>query len=255
NVRSRIDLRLFGRSELLGTGGGWGSHESRLSLLGPAFCLRIEDFSDAVINHLKDRCAARIGLEHDVGRFDIAMHDATGFSGRERTRRLLDYFERECERHWTFATDLSFERFAFDQFHNVETLTVLFTVVSDARDIGMMDLRGRARFAQEARSDSGHLRDLSVYDLKSDDGIQNRVACAISNRDCSGAELNRKTVHSDFHLEVIVLQWSGRQSPGCFGLSWFLTAAQKTEISETTNASTILGERSSANRAGSDGWF
>src|SRR4029077_14867169 len=151
------------------------------------------------------------------------------------------------ERHRTFASDLGFERFAFDQFHDIKTFAILFAVMTDARDVRMMNLRGRARFAQETRSDSGHLRDFSIYDFKSDDGIQNRVACTISNRDCSGAELNRKTVHSDFYLEVIVLQWSGRQSPGCFGLSWFLTAAQKTEISETTKASTILRERSSAN--------
>jgi hypothetical protein len=127
--------------------------------------------------------------------------------------------------------------------------------MTDARDVRMMNLRGRARFTQETRSDSGHLRDFSVYDFQSDDGIQNCIARAISYRHRAGAELDRKTVYSDFHLEVIVLQRSRRQSPGCFGLSWFLTAAQKTEISETTKASTILRERSSANRACSDGWF
>src|SRR5207248_4296543 len=108
--------------------------------------------------------------------------------------------------------------------HHIETLTVLLAVMTDARDIRMTDLRSRARFAQETRSDSGHLRDFSVYDFKSDDGIQNRVARTISNRDCSRAELNRKTVHSDFDLEVIVLQRSRRQSPACFRLPWFLTA-------------------------------
>jgi len=45
--------------------------------------------------------------------------------------------------------DLSFERFAFDQFHDIETLTVLLAVMTDARDIRMTDLRGRARFTQE----------------------------------------------------------------------------------------------------------
>src|SRR6266550_4320833 len=83
------------------------------------------------------------------------------------------------------ALDLRFERFAFDQFHHIETLTVLLAVMTDTRDIRMTDLRGRARFAQETRSDSRHLRDLSVYNFKSDHGIQNRVACTISNRDCS----------------------------------------------------------------------
>src|SRR6185437_13331118 len=96
-----------------------------------------------------------------------------------------------------FASDLGLERFAFDQFHDVETLPVLLAVMTDARDIRMTDLRGRARFAQETRSDSGHLRDFSVDYFKSDHGIQNCVACTISNRDCSRAKLNRKTVHSD----------------------------------------------------------
>jgi hypothetical protein len=100
--------------------------------------------------------------------------------------------------------------------------------MSDARDVGMTDLRGRARFTQEARSDSRHLRDFSVDDFKCDDRIQNRIARPISNRDCSRAELNRKTVRPDLHFEVVVLQRSRHQSPWCFGSSWLLTAAQKT---------------------------
>ena len=101
----------------------------------------------------------------------------------------------------------------------------------------------------------GILRDFSVYDFKRDDGIQHCVARAISYRHCSGAELDRKAVRADFHFKVIVLQWSRCQSPGCFGSSWFLTAAQKTKINETTKAFYLLRERSSANRACSDGWF
>ena len=144
------------------------------------------------------------------------MHNAALFGGGQRARRLLDHFERQRERHRTFAANFGFERFAFDQLHDIETLTVLFAVMTDARDIRMMDLRGRARFAQETRSDSGHLRDFSVYDFKSDDGIQNRVARTISNRHCSDAELNRKTVRADFNFKVIVLQRSRRQSPARF---------------------------------------
>src|SRR4029077_4270490 len=113
------------------------------------------------------------------------MHNAALFGGGQCARRLFDYFERQRERHWPIAANPRFERFAFDQFHDIETLTVLLAVMTHARDIRMTDLGGRARFAQETRSDSGHLRDLSVYDFKSDHGIQNRVACTISNRDCS----------------------------------------------------------------------
>ena len=78
------------------------------------------------------------------------------FRGGQRARSLLNHFKRQRERHWTFATDPGLERFAFDQLHDVETFTVLFAVVTDARDIRMTDLRGRARFAQETRSGSGH---------------------------------------------------------------------------------------------------
>src|SRR5260370_28692714 len=113
------------------------------------------------------------------------MHHTAGCWGRQCARGLLDRFQCEPERHWSIAANARLKRFALDQLHDVETLAVLFAVVTDVRDIRMTDLRGRARFAQETRSDSGHLRDLSVYDFKSDDAIQNRVACTISDRDCS----------------------------------------------------------------------
>src|SRR5439155_24091002 len=112
-------------------------------------------------------------------------------------------FERQRERHGPIAANPRFERFAFDQLHDIETLTVLLAVMTDARYIGMTDLRGSARFAQETRSDSGHLRDFSVDEFKCDAGIQHRVAWTISNCDCSGSELNRTTVRSDFDLKVI----------------------------------------------------
>jgi hypothetical protein len=57
---------------------------------------------------------------------------------------------------------------------------------------------------------------------------------------------------------VVVLQWSRRQSPACVRFSWFLSVAEKTEISETTKAFafwTYLRERSSADRARPNGWF
>src|SRR6266496_2745535 len=127
--------------------------------------------------------------------------------------------------------------------------------MTDTRDIRVADLRGRARFAQETRPCAGILRDLSVNYLKRDDRIQYGISRAISYRHCSGTELDRKTVRADFHFKVIVLQRSRRQSPARFWFVRFLTAAQKTTSNETTKASTILRERSSANRACSDGWF
>src|SRR4029077_9791487 len=150
--------------------------------------------------------AARIGLEHDIGWLDVAMHDAASFSCCQGARRVLHHFECHSERHWAVATDLGFERFAFDQLHDIKTFAGLFAVVTDARDIRMTDLRGQPRFTQEARPCPGILRDLAVDYFKRDDGIQHRVARAISYRHCTGAELDRKAVRADFHFKVIVLQ-------------------------------------------------
>src|SRR4029077_11743272 len=128
-------------------------------------------------------------------------------------------FERERQRHWTFAMDLGLERFAFDQLHNVETFAVVFTVMTDPRDIWMMNLRSGAGFTQEARSRPGILCDSSVDYFKRDDGIQHCVARAISYRHRAGAELDRKAVRADFHFKVIVLQRPRCQSSA--GLDFF----------------------------------
>ena len=86
------------------------------------------------------------------------MHHTTRFRRSQRARGLLNHFKCQRERHWTVAANPGFERFAFDQLHDIETLTVLFTVVTDARDIRMANLRGRSRFAQETRARPGILR-------------------------------------------------------------------------------------------------
>src|SRR5207248_5104186 len=159
NVRTRVDFRLLRRSELLWAREGRSSDETRLSFFGAAFRFSAHDFGNAVVDNFNNQRAARIGLEHDVCWFDVAVNHAARFRGGQCARRLFDYFESDCERQRTFAPDFGFERFAFDQFHDIETLTVLLAVMADARDIRMTDLRGGARFAQETRSDSRHLRD------------------------------------------------------------------------------------------------
>src|SRR6476661_608358 len=113
------------------------------------------------------------------------MHNPALFCGRECTRGLLHYFERDCKRHWTFASDSGLERFALNQLHDIETLTVLFTIMSDTRHLGVMDLRGHPCFAQEARARPGSLRDSSVDYFKRDGGLQHCVARAISYRHCA----------------------------------------------------------------------
>src|SRR6266545_3761485 len=121
------------------------SDETRLSLFGVAFHLSAPDLGNAVVDDFNNQRAARIGLEHDIGWFDIAMNDAACFRRRQCARGLLNHFECQRERHWALTPDLGLKRFALDQFHNVKTFTLLFAVVTDTRDVRMTNLRGRAR--------------------------------------------------------------------------------------------------------------
>src|SRR5436309_12472288 len=97
--------------------------------------------------------------------------------------------------------------------------------MTDTRDIRVADLRGRARFAQEARPCPGILRDCSVDYFKCDDGIQHCVARTISYRHRSRAKLGGKAIRTDFHFKVIVLQWSRYQSSPGLGFVWLLAVA------------------------------
>jgi hypothetical protein len=91
--------------------------------------------------------------------------------------------------------------------------------MTDPRDVWMMNLRSRARFPQKARPYPGSLRDFPINHFQRDRRIQNGIARAIRYRDCSGAELNRKTIRANFHFKLIVLQRSRRQAPA--GLGFF----------------------------------
>src|SRR4029077_18941205 len=160
--RTRVDFRLLRMSELLWTRERWSSDETRLSFFGVAFRLSAPDLGNAVVDDFNNQRAARIGLEHDIGWFDIAMHDAALFSGGQRARGLLNHFKRQGKRHWTFATNPGLERFALDQFHDVETFAVLLSVMTHTRDVRMMDLRGCSCLAQEARTYAGNSRNSPV---------------------------------------------------------------------------------------------
>ena len=80
-------------SELLWTRERRSSDETRLSFFGVAFRLSAPDLGNAVVDDFNNQRAARIGLEHDIGWFDIAMNDAARFRRRQCARGLLNHFK------------------------------------------------------------------------------------------------------------------------------------------------------------------
>ena len=55
-----------------------------------------------------------------------------------------------------------------DKLHRIKAFPILLTVVGYSRNVRMMNLRGRARFAQKSRTSSGIFRQLSTDDFEGD---------------------------------------------------------------------------------------
>src|SRR5437762_7453890 len=181
------------------------------------------------------------------------MHNTAGFCSHKSTCRLLDYIQGDCELHRSIPTHSRFERLAFDQFHRVETLTILFAVIDHPSNIWVTNIRSRTRFAQKTRSRARVLRDLAIDDLESNKRVQNCIARAISYGHRSRTELNRKTVCSRLYFEVRVSQSSGYQSAAHrwpFRLLSVPREGKTNEAPQTFAVRTRLSERSAAGRAG-----
>src|SRR4030095_7064526 len=136
----RINRHLSTASELLRTGKSRRANETRLGLLGARLCLRTHYFGHAIIDHLYRERFARVGFEHEIGGLDVAMHHTARFRGSQRARGLLNYFQRESQWHWSITAHTGLERFSIDQFHGIEALAILLSVISHPSNVWMMNV-------------------------------------------------------------------------------------------------------------------
>jgi hypothetical protein len=77
------------------------------------------------------------------------VHNTACFRGSQRARTLLNHFQRDGERHWPVTAHTGLQCFALDQFHGVETLAILLSVISHPGNIWMMNVRSGTCFAQK----------------------------------------------------------------------------------------------------------
>ena len=122
-----------------------------------------------------------------------------------------------------------------DKLHRVKALPILLTVMSYSRNVGMMNLRGRARFAQESRTSSGIFRQLSTDDFESDRRIKNGVASTICDCHCPGAEYNRVAVGVYFDFEVSVTQRTKSDFIAFTASLDFVVLGEKAKTNQATN--------------------
>src|SRR5207244_13169869 len=130
------------------------------------------------------------------------------FCDSQRACCLLNYLQSDCKRHWSITPHTRFQRFALDEFHGIETLPLLFAIKSHPGDVGVMNVRSRARFAQKTRPRAGIVCHAPVDDLKSNSRVQHSIASAVSYRHRSRPEFDREAIGSYLHFEVGIPQWS-----------------------------------------------
>ena len=128
-----------------------------------------------------------------------------------------------------------FERFTMDKLHRIKAFPILLTVMSYSRNVRMMNLRGRAGFAQESRTSSGIFRQLSTDDFEGDRRIENSVASTIRHRHCPGAEYDRVAVRIYFDFEVSITQRTESDFIAFTASLDFVVLGEKAKANQATN--------------------
>ena len=90
-----------------------------------------------------------VAFEQDVVGLDVAMDDARGVGGVERSGDLAQQPDRFGRRQRPVGGDPALEVAALDQAHGDDQLAVLLAGVVDGDDVGVVETGGEARLAQE----------------------------------------------------------------------------------------------------------
>ena len=93
-------------------------------------------------------------IEHEVGRFEIAVHDALAMGIGQSLGKLANDLDGLCQGHRGFAFGLTLEAIgqrlaANEGIGDVEVLALL-TIFIDGHDVGMAQAGGGLGFAEEA---------------------------------------------------------------------------------------------------------
>src|SRR5262249_38060812 len=127
----------------------WCAYETSLCLIH-RIRFRSDDLSHTVIDYFDQELAAWIRLDHQIGRFEITMHNAACFRGGKTTRCLLDHFKRERQWERSGPRAQSCPLCAFEKPHGEKLFASLSPERGPRCAVGVMILRGGAPFTKKA---------------------------------------------------------------------------------------------------------
>ena len=118
--------------------------------------------------------------QHDIGGFDIAMHDILGMS---RGRALQDIaHDADFLIQAAALTNLALQGFAVDKFEHQVGSAILHANVENADDVGMLQLADGARLGQQLIDVAVELKSgFQIDRLDGDLAIQIRIVCEVNN--------------------------------------------------------------------------
>ncbi len=116
-----------------------------------------------------------LGREQDVGRLDVAVHDAGGVRGGQGQRSLSEDRAGLLRRHRAAGDELR-ERLSLDELHHEVGVAAVLAVVVDRRDVGMRQGCGMPCLIPEAVGERRLARGVRAHDLDGDLTAEDGVA-------------------------------------------------------------------------------
>ena len=140
-----------------------------------------------------DLDAAVVG-EQDVLGLDVAMEDAGGVRGGERTEYRLDHGQCLRGRHRRFLADQVAHGEAGDVLHHQEERPVVVTVVEDGDHVVMGEPGGGTRLALEPSYELVVVGEALVHDLDRHRAVQSEVDGLVDGRHPAAGDLGADAV-------------------------------------------------------------
>src|SRR6516165_5272182 len=108
-------------------------------------------FRQTEIDHL-DRYFLALEMNHEIGRFDVAMNDPFPMSRRESRIDLFDNVECDPQLEWAASADMALQGLPRGNFHRIKVIATPFAKMKNRGNVGMSQAGRCPCLAQKAQA-------------------------------------------------------------------------------------------------------